>query len=60
MRQAKEWNDKHSNIVFALDGEGIGKSIVMMSFHKTYDSCGDFMRSFAMDRSVIIGEFNSS
>lgn len=59
MQRAKEWTSKHPNIIFAADGEGFRKDIVMMSFHKDYSRYSDFMRTFAMDWGKIISEFDS-
>jgi DNA-binding Lrp family transcriptional regulator len=57
--KAKEWTDKHPNIIFAADGEGFGKDIVMVSFHKDYPSYSDFMRTLALEWNEIISELGS-
>ncbi len=59
VKRATEWTSKHPNVIFAADGEGFGKDIVMVSFHKNYASYSDFMRTFAMDWGEIIGDFGS-
>jgi len=60
LQRAIEWVDKHPNIIFAADGQGLGgKDTVMISFHKNYSAYADFMRSYAMDWGQIINEFQS-
>lgn len=59
LARAKEWIDKHPNVIFAADGEGIGSDVVMMSFHRNYSKYADFMRSYAMDWADIISQFQS-
>lgn len=56
---AKEWTNKHPNVIFAADGEGFGRDIVMVSFHKDYALYSDFMRTLGMDWGQIISEFGS-
>ena len=45
---AKEWVMNHPNILFASDGEGLGKDTVMMSVHKNYSKYADFMRDYTV------------
>lgn len=59
VESAAEWTNKHANIIFAADGEGLGKDIVMVSFHKNYSLYSDFMRTFAMDWARFVSEFDS-
>jgi len=59
LRKAKEWTDKHPNVIFAADGEGFGKDIGMVSFHKDYPSYSDFMRTLAQEWSDAISELGS-
>lgn len=60
VQHGKEWVGKHSNVIFASDGEGLGgKDVIMISFHKNYSRYADFMRSYAMDWGHIIAEFES-
>ena len=60
LQRAIEWVDRHPNIIFAADGQGLGgKDTVMLSFHKNYSQYADFMRSYAMDWGQVISEFES-
>lgn len=59
LNRASEWTGKHPNVVFAADGEGLGKDIVVVSFHKDYAKYSDFMRSFAMDWGQMVIDFDS-
>lgn len=59
-QRAREWVDKHPNIIFSADGQGLGgKDVMMMSFHKNYSRYADFMRAYAMDWGQVISEFES-
>jgi len=59
VQHAAEWTNKHPNIVFAADGEGCGKDIVMISFHKNYSLYSDFMRTLALDWGQHVSDFES-
>jgi len=58
-QRAAEWASNRPNIIFAADGEGLGKDLVMISFHKDYAQYSDFMRTYAMDWGQIVDNFNS-
>lgn len=59
VQRAKEWADKHPNVIFAADGEGLGKDVVMVSFHKNYSLYSEFMRNYAFDWGDIITDLGS-
>jgi DNA-binding Lrp family transcriptional regulator len=46
VEKAKKWVMNHANIVFASDGEGLGKDAIMISVHKDYSKYADFMRDY--------------
>ena len=46
---AREWCDRHPNVVFAGEGEGLGKDAVIISLHKKYSGYAEFMREFTVD-----------
>ena len=56
---ATDWIMKHPNVIFAADGEGLGKDVVMISFHKDYARYSDFMRNYAMDWGEVVDNFHS-
>ena len=56
---AQEWVNNRPNIIFAADGEGLGKDVITISFHKNYSEYADFMRTFAMEWGEIISGFES-
>ena len=56
---AKEWCMKHPNVVFAADGEGIGKDAVVVSFHRSYSDYADFMRSLTVDGANFVMDLQS-
>ncbi len=57
--KSKEWVDKHPNVIFGAEGEGLGKDLVLISFHKNYSAYAEFMRSFAMDMGTSLDNFES-
>ncbi len=59
MKRSKEWVDKRPNIIFAADGEGFGKDLILVSFHKNYSAYAKFVRSFAMDWGSSLDNFES-
>jgi len=59
VKRAAEWTNKHPNVIFASDGEGLGKDIIMVSFHKDYSLYSDFMRVLTMDWGQIVSDFHS-
>jgi DNA-binding Lrp family transcriptional regulator len=56
---AKKWTMQHPNIVFASDGEGLGKDAVMVSVHRDYSKYADFMRDYAVKFSDFITDVQS-
>jgi len=46
--QIKEWLRKHPNVLFAADGEGLGKDGIIVSLHKDYSKYADFMREYIL------------
>lgn len=49
LHSAKEWCDRYANVIFAAEGEGLGKDAVIISLHRSYSSYADFMRQFTVD-----------
>lgn len=59
-REAAEWVDKHPNVIFAGDGQGLGgKDVIMISLHKSYQEYASFMRSYALDWGKIVSVFET-
>lgn len=48
-RHAVDWCKKYPNVIFAADGEGLGKDAIIVSFHRSYSHYADFMRQFTVD-----------
>jgi DNA-binding Lrp family transcriptional regulator len=59
MAQAKEWVNKQPNVIFGSEGEGLGKDLILISFHKSYSAYAEFMRSFAMNIGSSLNNFES-
>jgi DNA-binding Lrp family transcriptional regulator len=56
---AREWCKKFPNVIFAADGEGLGKDAVMISFHRSYSQYADFMRQFTVDWADFVTDLQS-
>ena len=56
---AKKWTMQHPNILFASDGEGLGKDSVMVSVHRDYSKYANFMRDYASRFSDFITDVQS-
>jgi len=59
LQRAEDWVNKHPNVIFATDGEGLGSDIMMISFHRNYSKYAEFMRTYAMDWGEVISGFQS-
>ncbi len=59
MAKSKEWISKHPNVIFGAEGEGLGKDLVLVSFHKNYSAYVEFMQSFTMAWGTSIDNFES-
>jgi|YelNatPaOPRAMG01_1025707.scaffolds.fasta_scaffold10674_4 DNA-binding Lrp family transcriptional regulator len=55
----KEWLRKHPNVVFASDGEGLGKDAVMISLHRDYSKYANFMREFIVEFADFVSDVQS-
>ena len=58
-KKSKDWLAKRPNVIFGADGEGLGKDLVLISFHKKYSAYAEFMRSFSMDWGNYMDNFES-
>jgi DNA-binding Lrp family transcriptional regulator len=59
MQKTKEWVAKRPNIIFASDGEGFGKDLVITSFHKNYSAYAEFMRAFTIELGTALNNVES-
>jgi DNA-binding Lrp family transcriptional regulator len=59
MQRSMEWVTKRPNVIFAADGEGFGKDLILLSFHKNYSAYATFVRSFALDWGSSLDNFES-
>jgi hypothetical protein len=55
----KKWAMQHPNIVFASDGEGLGKDALILSLHKDYSKYADFMREYTVSFADFISDVQS-
>jgi DNA-binding Lrp family transcriptional regulator len=56
---AAKWVKERPDILFASDGEGLGKDIVIVSVHKDYSKYADFMHDCTVSLSNYITEVQS-
>lgn len=56
---AKKWCARQANVVFAADGEGLGKDTVIVSLHRSYASYAEFMRQFTVDWASFVTDVQS-
>jgi DNA-binding Lrp family transcriptional regulator len=56
---ATKWVNEHPNVLFASDGEGLGKDAVMVSVHRNYSKYADFMREYSVDFADFITDVQS-
>jgi DNA-binding Lrp family transcriptional regulator len=59
MAQANEWVNQQPNVIFGSEGEGLGKDLVLISFHRNYLAYAEFMQSFAMNMGSSLNNFES-
>jgi DNA-binding Lrp family transcriptional regulator len=53
------WYEKHHNVIFASDGEGLGKDGIMVSLHKNYSRYADFMRDYLANFADFVSDVQS-
>ncbi|MGB9714664.1 MAG: AsnC family transcriptional regulator [Candidatus Bathyarchaeales archaeon] len=56
---AREWLRKKPNVVFASDGEGLGKDAVAISLHKDYSKYTSFIRELIFEFSGFVCDVQS-
>jgi DNA-binding Lrp family transcriptional regulator len=60
VQQATEWVNKHPNVIFASDGEGLGgKDVMLISIHKDFIKYTSFMRKYALEWGHIVATFET-
>ncbi len=56
IRRMKEWFMKQPNVIFALDGRGMGWDGVCISLHRNYSDFANFVRTHDAELSDLIVE----
>ncbi len=59
VERARKWTAQHSSIIFACDGEGLGKDTVIVSLHKDYSKYANFMREYSVNFADFISDVQS-
>lgn len=54
MQRAKDWMTQQPNVTFGAMSEGMGKTAVMISFHKTFSEYIEFTRKYAFEASDVL------
>ncbi|MEM2119085.1 MAG: winged helix-turn-helix transcriptional regulator [Candidatus Bathyarchaeia archaeon] len=55
----RKWANEHANILFASDGEGLGKDAIIVSVHNNYSKYADFIRDYAVEFADFITDIQS-
>jgi DNA-binding Lrp family transcriptional regulator len=53
-RKVEEWMMKQPNVIFAIDGQGMGWDGIMVSFHKGFPDFAEFMRKHNSELSDLL------
>jgi DNA-binding Lrp family transcriptional regulator len=53
-RKVEEWMMKQPNVIFAMDGQGMGWDGIFVSFHKSYSDFAEFMRKHNSELSDLL------
>jgi DNA-binding Lrp family transcriptional regulator len=59
IKKAREWMMKQPNVVFAVEGQGIGWDGICVSFHKDYSDFTEFIRKHNSELSDFLTESQS-
>jgi DNA-binding Lrp family transcriptional regulator len=59
LRRVEEWMMNHPNVIFAIDGQGMGWDGVCISFHKSYSDYMEFIRQHDSELSDLLIERES-
>ena len=59
LQKMKAWVAKRPNVIFASDGEGFGKDLIIVSFHINYSAYAEFIRAFSIDLGASIDNYES-
>jgi DNA-binding Lrp family transcriptional regulator len=54
-----KWLEKHPNVIFSSEGEGLGKDVIVMSFHENYSRYADFIREYSVSLADFLGDVQS-
>ena len=57
--QSKKWIAKRPNVIFAGKGEGFGKDMLILSFHKNYSEYSEFIRSLTITWGSLLDNLES-
>ena len=66
-KKVEEWMMEQPNVIFAIEGQGMGWDGIFVSFHKSYSDFAEFMRKhnselsdFLIDSQSFIADINST
>jgi len=55
----RKWVMQKPNVIFASEGEGLGKDSIILSLHKDYSKYADFMREYTINFAEFISDVQS-
>jgi DNA-binding Lrp family transcriptional regulator len=54
-----KWIERHPNVIFSSEGEGMGKDVVTMSLHENYSKYADFIRDYSVSLADFLNDVQS-
>ena len=54
LRKVEEWMMKQPNVIFAIEGQGMGWDGIVISFHKNYSDFTEFMKKHNSELSDLL------
>jgi len=54
IERGQKWLNKHPNIIFASKAQGMGKDVVMISFHRSYEEYDAFVNDLKAELGELI------
>jgi DNA-binding Lrp family transcriptional regulator len=58
-RKVEQWMMKQPNVIFAIDGQGMGWDGIFVSFHKSYSDFTEFMKKHNSELSNLLVDCQS-
>jgi len=59
VESTRNWMKTHANIIFASEGEGLGKDAVTISLHENYSNYANFIRDYSLGIADFLSDVQS-